>query len=56
MKIKQEKSKPLSKIEKGVSLRRRIEILEEDAYKLKEEISPLAKEIGKIKDWIGMSN
>lgn len=46
----------LPKIEKGVSLRRRIEILEEDVYKLKKEISPLGKEIEKIKDWVGMSN
>jgi len=46
----------LSKPEKGVSLRRRLEILEEDLYELKEEASPLRKEIEKIKDFIGMGN
>jgi len=46
----------LSKLGKDVSLRRRIEVLEEDLYKLKEEISLLRKEIEKIKDFIGMSN
>ncbi len=48
--------KPLPKIGKGVSLRRRIEVLEEDLYKLKEETPPLGKEIEKIKDYIGMGN
>ena len=41
---------------KDVSLRRRLEVLEEDLYKLKEGVSPLGKEIEKIKDFIGMSN
>ena len=41
---------------KDVSLRRRLEVLEEDLYKLKEAESPLGKEIEKIKDFIGMSN
>ena len=49
-------SNSLSKIGKNVSLRRRIEILEEDLYKLKEEAPLLRKEMEKIRDWIGMSN
>lgn len=48
--------KPLSKTENSVSLRRRIEVLEETLYKLKEEVTPLVKEIEKIKDYIGISN
>ena len=46
----------LTKPGKDISLRRRLEILEEDLYKLKEGVSPLGKEIEKIKDFIGMSN
>lgn len=49
-------NRSLSEIEKNVCLRRRIEVLEEDVYKLKKEISPLEKEMEKIKDYIGMSN
>ena len=38
-----------------VSLRRRIEILEEVICKLREEISPVKQEIKKIKDYVGIS-
>jgi len=41
---------------KDVSLRRRLEVLEEDLYALREAVSPLRKEIEKIKDFIGMNN
>lgn len=54
--MKKENIKINKHIEEKVSLRRRIEVLEETQYKLKEEISPLIKEIEKIKDWIGMGN
>lgn len=43
-------------VKEKVSLRKRIEVLEEDLYKLKEAISPLEREIEKIKDFIGISN
>lgn len=41
---------------KDVSLRRRLEVLEEDLNALKEVTAPLRREMEKIKDFIGMNN
>lgn len=54
--MKKENTEVSKYAEEKVSLRRRIEVLEETQYRLKEEISPLIKEIEKVKDWIGMNN
>jgi len=55
MGLKAEKNKMVGSVKEKVSLRRRIEELEEAIYKLKEETSPLIEEIEKIKDYVGIS-
>jgi len=52
IKIKDTKSPPASE---KVSLRRRIECIEETLYELREKVQPLETEIKKVREYIGMS-